>query len=216
LPGRKAVGAVTIGGHRFDYSIWSGQVLGGDVLALDAETALVDLRRQVPDLALASASSGTEHCIVHPDDLGRFLLRHRGRHFAFHNCAFDFWVVARHLEVRGEAAALEAWWDAADEDRLHDTMILDQLIRLARHDAYPRQRNLGEVAAEYAGLEVDKADPYRMRYAEVIDVDWSAVDRGFFDYAIRDAIVTHAVYQVARTEAIGLMEKHGYDPTPRA
>ena len=47
-------------------------------------------------------------------------------------------------------------------------------------------------------------------------VDWSAVDRGFLDYAIRDAIVTHAVYQVARTEAIGLMEKHGYDPTPRA
>jgi hypothetical protein len=207
---------VTLGGRRFDYSLWSGQVLRGDVLALDAKTELVDLRRQVPDLALASASSGTEHCIVHPDDLGRFLRRHRGRHFAFHNVAFDYWVVARHLEVRDEAAALEAWRDAADEDRLHDTMILDQLIRLARHDTYPRPRDLGEVAAEYAGLEVDKEDPYRLRYAEIIGVDWAAVDRGFFEYAIKVAIATHAVYRVARTEAIRLMEKHGYDPTPRA
>ena len=86
----------------------------------------------------------------------------------------------------------------AEADRMHDTMLLDELIRLARTDAYPRPRDLGVVALEYAGLEIDKDDPYRLRYAEIIGRDWATVERGFFDYAVKDPIATLAAYRAMR------------------
>jgi len=53
--------AVTIGGRPYPYSRrWSGQQLlpRDGYLGLDSETEVVDLKRQVPRLALASASAG--------------------------------------------------------------------------------------------------------------------------------------------------------------
>ena len=94
-------------------------------------------------------------------------------------------------------------------------MLLDELIRLARTDAYPRARDLGVVALEYAGLEIDKGNPLRLRYTEIIGRDWAAVERGFFDYAVKDPIATLAAYHPMRAEAIQLMEAHGYDPSRR-
>ena len=98
---------------------------------------------------------------------------------------------------------------------MHDTMLLDELIRLARTDAYPVARDLGVVALEYAGMEIDKDDPFRLRYGEIIGRDWAAVERGFFDYAVKEPIATLAAYHPIRAEAIKLMEAHGYDPSRR-
>jgi hypothetical protein len=98
---------------------------------------------------------------------------------------------------------------------MHDTMLLDELIRLARTDAYPRPRDLGVVALEYTGLEIDKDDPFRLRYGDIIGRDWAAVERGFFDYGIKDPIATLVAYHPMRAEAIKLMEAHGYDSSRR-
>jgi hypothetical protein len=100
---------------------WPGEVMAGDVIALDTETTLIE-GVEVPTLALASASSGAQHVLIHPGQLGAFLLAHRDRRFVGQNVAFDFWVVERHLRERGETEALHAWWAVADEDRLsrHD------------------------------------------------------------------------------------------------
>ena len=99
-------------------------------------------------------------------------------------------MVDRHLLECGEQAARTAWWDACEGNRLHDPMLLDQLIELALRDAEPRPRNLAIVGKQYAGLEITKDDPYRKRYGEIIGVDWADVEEGFFSYAIKDAIVT--------------------------
>ena len=203
---------VRISDRTFDYSHWDGEKLTGDFLGFDTETALIR-DHEIPGLALASASDGTTHHLIHPLRVGEFILAHEGRNFIFHNVAFDFWVVADHLELRGEDAALKAWWAIADDDRMHDTMLLDQLIRLARDDAYPRPRNLAEVAREYAGLVVDKTDPFRLRYGEIIGHEWSLLDPGFFNYAIKDPIVTLAAYQTMADEAANLMENHAPDLT---
>jgi hypothetical protein len=206
--------SVTISGREYRYFVWDGQTLAGEVLGFDTETALI-VPGEIPPLALASASSGVEHCLIHPDRVGEFILLHCDRHLVFHNVAFDFWTVAEHLDARGEAESLGVWWDIAEADQMHDTMLLDELIRLARTDAYPRARDLGVVALEYAGLELDKADPFRLRYGEIIGRDWAAVERGFFDYAVKDPIATLAAYHPMRAEAIKLMEAHGYDPSRR-
>jgi hypothetical protein len=206
--------SVTISGREYPYFVWDGQTLVGEVLGFDTETALI-VPGEIPPLALASASSGTEHCLIHPDRVGEFILLHRDRHLVFHNVAFDFWTVAEHLAARGEAESLGFWWEIAEEDRMHDTMLLDELIRLARTDAYPRARDLRVIALKYAGLEIDKDDPFRLRYGEIIGRDWATVERGFFDYAVKDPIATLAAYRPMRAEAIKLMEAHGYDPSRR-
>jgi hypothetical protein len=193
---------------------WDGEGLGGETIGFDTETAVVE-GVEVPTLALASASAGGQHRLVHPDRLGAFLLRHRDRHFVVHNAAFDFWVVARQLEGRGEREALAAWRRIVDEGRLHDTMLLDQLIRLAESDAHPMPRDLGVVAREYAGVEVDKSDPYRRRYGEILGRDWAGVERGFFTYAIGDPIATLAAFEVMHPRATRLMEDNGHEPTRR-
>src|SRR5262249_44897867 len=152
---------------------WDGRRLlpRDSYLGFDTETELVDLRRQVPRLALAAASAGAEDsCLIHPQDLGRVLLAHQHLPFVGHNIAFDHWVIVRQLAARGEDAALAAWWRLAESGRLHDSMLLDMLVRLAEDDTFPDPRNLEVIARAYAGLAIDKDDPYRLRYGEILDV----------------------------------------------
>jgi hypothetical protein len=203
-----------IGGKSYRYFFYSGEELVGETIAFDTETALIQ-GNEVPDLALASASTGREHCLIHPDRVGEFVRRHRDRHLVLHNCSFDYWVVSEHLERRHDLESLEVWARFVDEGRMHDTMLLDGLIRLARTDAYPRPRDLAEVALAYAGLAIDKCDPYRLRYGEILGVDWAKVEPAFFEYAVKDAIVTLAAYEAMLPIAIKLMEDHGDDPSRR-
>jgi hypothetical protein len=205
--------SVTINGKEFPYEArWADRRLlpADGYLAFDTETEIVDLKRQIPRLALASVSAGErDSCLIHPDDIGRFILGHKGMHFVGHNSAFDFWVVEEHLRRRGEEEARQAWWAIAEHNRLHDSMLLDMLVRLARNDSYPTPRDLAVVARTYADLQITKDDPYRMRYGEIIGKDWDDVESGFFDYAIKDAIVTKAAYPEIRKQGQQLVEEFG-------
>jgi hypothetical protein len=204
---------VTLGGEEYPYRRrWRGERLlpADGYLAFDSETDIVNLKEEVPRLALASASAGEQDsCLIHPDDLGKFVLVHKGLHWVCHNAAFDFWVVEQHLRERGEEQALQAWWSIAEKNRLHDSMLLDMLVRLARDDSYPNPRDLAVVARQYAGLEINKDDPYRKRYGEIIGKDWVEVEDGFFTYAVKDAIVTKAAYTQMRRQALALAEEFG-------
>src|SRR5262245_57170895 len=204
---------VTISGQEYSYvRRWQGERLLPDdgYLAFDTETEIVDLKCCVPRLALASASAGDEaSCLIHPDDVGSFILKHKSLHFVCHSAALDFWVVEDHLRRRGEEQARAAWWDIAARNRLHDSMLLDMLVRLARDDRYPNMRDLAVVTRDYAALAISKDDPYRRRYGEIIGQDWGKVEKGFFDYAIRDALVTRPTYRAIRKQALTLVEEFG-------
>jgi DNA adenine methylase len=218
--GNPAWRTADVGGQSIRYRVrWNGcQLCPPDgYLAFDTETtAEDDLLRVIPTLALASVSDGASgHTLIHPDELDRFILAHRQLRWICHNAAFDFWVVAQHLQKQGTGEALAAWWEIAD-GRLHDSMLLDSLVGLAIDDSYPRPRDLGIVAAEYGGLKIDKQDPYRLRYGEIINVDWNTVDPGFFDYVIKDAIVTHAIHAVLRRKATELIKRYERDIVPGA
>jgi DNA polymerase I-like protein with 3'-5' exonuclease and polymerase domains len=204
---------VAIGSKQYPYlPRWAGQPLSPSdgFLAFDTETEVVDLHRLIPRLALAAASAGEEaNCLIHPDDVGAFVLAHEPLHFICHHAAFDFWVVEQHLRQRGEEQARKAWWEIAAANRLHDSMLLEMLVRLARNDSFPDPRDLAVVARQYAGLEISKDDPYRMRYGEILGQDWDRVERGFFEYGVKDAIVTRPAYLALRTQALALVEEFG-------
>jgi hypothetical protein len=195
---------IQIGDHSYRYMRpWDGRSLTvRGYLAFDTETEVLDNEWAIPRLALASASAGGDaNCLIHPDQVGTFLLAHPQARWVFHNVAFDFWVVDRHLCERGEEGARTAWWAACDQGRMSDTMLLDQLIELARRDADPRPRDLATVGKAYARLEIRKDDPYRTRYGEIIGKDWSDVEEGYFAYAIKDPIVTFHAYRKMVLEA---------------
>lgn len=170
------------------------------VVALDTET---EVRRDggltVPRLALASVSSGEEHAIVAPGQVGLFLEEHWDCQFVMHNAAFDYWVIHEHLAGTPRSRAVLK--DALDGGRLHDSMVLATLVALAEAGggendaALFKNLNLDLLAQQYAGLKVPKDDPYRLRYGEIIGKDLAAVDPGFLDYAIQDAIVTHRAFE---------------------
>src|SRR5262245_24702421 len=96
---------VTISGKEYPFARrWRGERLlpADGYLAFDTETEVVNLKEKVPRLALASASAGEEDsCLIHPDDVGPFILAHKNLHVIGHNAGgFDFWVVERHLRER--------------------------------------------------------------------------------------------------------------------
>jgi hypothetical protein len=197
--------AVTISGQKYLYrQRWRGERMEpcDRYIAFDTETEVLDLQRQIPRLALATASAGeNDNAIIHPDDVGAFIMAHTDLRFICHHAAFDFWTVEQHLRQRCEEDARRAWWDVAATNRLHDSLLLDMLLRLARDDSFPRPRDLAVVASEYADMEVSKEDPYRRRYVEIIGKPWAEVDEKFFEYAVKDPIVTRAAYLALRHKA---------------
>lgn len=189
---------VKLGTEVFPFAKWRTSETLRSPIAIDTETRLIE-DRNVPQIALASVSDGRLHRLIHPKDLDSFIDRHKDAHFVCHNASFDFEVILASLRDP------LPWVEVADTGRLHDTMILDSLIRLGKDDSYPKSRDLGTLARNYLGVVIDKDDPFRLRYAELIDRPWDLADPGFFTYAIKDAIVTRKLWDVLSAIASKLL-----------
>ncbi len=201
--------SVRLGSEDFSFSNWEPGEQLQSPLAIDTETEQID-GFDVPSLALVSVSDGTKHRLLKPEQLQAFIDQHSDAHFIAHNAAFDFEVVRKALSDS------IAWVDVADQGRLHDTMILDALIRLGRDDSNPHSRDLGTLAQSYLEVVVDKDDPFRRRYSELIGCDWDRVDPGFFSYAIKDAIVTRKLWDVLSAIASKLIKPFAGELLPEA
>jgi hypothetical protein len=188
-------------------------------LALDTETEVVTDPLRIPRLALVTVSDGERAFVLHPDQVGAFLDRNRAAHFVAHNLAFDFWVIDQHLKGHPARRVL---WDQCERGQLHDSMILDMLLQLAtgeyRYDSkdkvYPS--NLGDLADEWLGEHLNKEDPYRMRYGELLGLTPAVIeqgDPGFIAYALKDVIATALVYRQQYAKAVALMKRVGWSPT---
>ncbi len=188
--------AVEMAGREHPFRLWQGEQLPDRLLAYDTETELIE-GRKIPRLALATVCGRCRQLLlIHADDLAAFIQQHQQAYYCCHNAVFDFWATAQHLQP--QASTLAAWWDIAGSGRLCCTMLLDQLIRLARIDAIPIRRNLAVVAKEYAGVIVHKDDPYRLRYGELIGIpasQWPDQEPGFWQYAAADPVATLLVMQ---------------------
>lgn len=205
---------VTIGPDTFPYSIWEGEELDSP-LAFDTETEVIeDLHRQVPRMVLGTASDGERSVIFSPEDLPRFIETHIEHEWTGHNLAFDFWVV--HSELERQSSPSGMLWEMLDDNQFVDTMLFDMLIRLARHDAYPSPRNLAVVASEYGNvLGINKNDPWRMRYGELLGTPLDRFPTEALDYAISDAIATIKAFEGMCHQAWERSERAGIDQETR-
>lgn len=212
---------------RYTYSLpWSGEKFPSsktNPIAFDTETEVVDVG--TPKAVLATISTGTRSAVLSLQQLPSFIQQHAGSYLVGHNFAFDFWVVERYLRESDHREALGIWWSLVDRGHVFDTMVLDMLVRIARGEGAKGgaedgiwARNLDEVAQSYAKIAVNKEDPYRMRYAEILGKPFEEVtDVGFFDYAIKDAIATARTYNAMRAVADSLVRTHAlfYPPEKR-
>ena len=207
-------GTVQLGNHQYRWSWWDGQQLRRH-FSLDCETTLIDGYR-VPQLAMVSISDGIQNHVMLPRQLPEFLLQHLpyDHHIVCHNTAFDFWVMDHYLADTGASEARNWLWSAADQQRLHDTMLLAGLVSLAQSDD-DRLPSLADAVGHYCGYELEK-DTYRTRYAETIGADWTPLDPGFFQYAVADALATYQLYcrltAIAKqiTDQAGTSRQYGF------
>ena len=203
-------GRVTVGGKEYEYRQWDGEEMSSRLVAIDCETEVIPPGK-IPRLAVAQAFDGKTCYLIHPDDVGRFIKWHPKSNWVGHNLAgFDFLVIYQHLS-RTDKKARREWLKAADDGRLADTMLLDQLCRLG-FGAFPRERNLSEVAVSWAKVDdLNKLDPWRLRYGEIIGADWRTVDRSAWSYAAKDPIATRLAFIPLRNRARELARQNKVD-----
>lgn len=128
-----------------------------------------------------------------------------GKHLAFHNAPFDFFVCQRYLRelavccagLGNDCRSLEAeLLRAVDENRIHDTKILEQLIQIARGDTTPdnrviRPESLDTLARRRAGMSLDKDPAIRLGFEAYLYDD---PPPHFLKYAADDAEATYRVF----------------------
>ena len=108
---------VRIGDREFPFQRpWDGRPLTNrGFLALDTETeAIDDINRRTPRLALATASAGdAASAVIHPDQVGRFILAHPRARYVFHNIVFDLAVIDHPPAGVRRGGGRQAWWTPA-------------------------------------------------------------------------------------------------------
>ena len=103
---------------------------------------------------------------------------------------------------------MRRWLRVVDNNKLTDTMLMDQLCRIAYGSRDPTYRNLGALAERYCEIFIDKEDPYRMRFGETIGNDWRTFPAEAWQYAAKDAIVTRLVFTELRDRSRKLVRQH--------
>lgn len=152
------------------YSFWDGEELDSPVLAFDTETNLVDLKTTIPDLVLMTISTNDANYVVKRSRVGDFVKKHQWvENWVGHNVSFDYWVILKHLRYEVDEETAQIWKEFFYSNSFKDTMHLDFLVRLAetKERVHLRARNLGDVAADYTNIEINKEDPYRLRFGEL-------------------------------------------------
>jgi hypothetical protein len=191
---------------------WESGVQLGSPIAIDTETERIRDALHVPVLALMTACDGKQTVLIHPADAADFALAHRRHTWLAFNLGFDFWVLEQHLAgTRGGRVV----WDLADQGRFLCLRMLHRLIRLATTGEPEWEGTLADVAKEYAGFELDKSDPYRLRFGELIglsraEIDQHAEAQAFKEYALADVIATHAMWAPMYAHAVDLMKANGF------
>ncbi len=208
------------------------------ILAFDTETTPIPDRQKirsrsgeeiavspikVPDLVLGSVmDEGWDRPdVVDPEHLHDTLLGalNLNSHLVSHNFTFDYLVVTKAFpDLR------EPFLRAAEEGRLHDTLVLDWLGRLANgvfdrpvrnpvtgvwETPQAKVRSLDVLAQEYCGIILYKDPAIRLTYGQFLGRPLADLPVTHRRYAEDDARATLAVYCELRRRLLGLRAKNG-------
>ncbi len=194
-----------------DYTVgWDGQVLPAKYLAVDTETHLINKNDPagIPKLVVLSAfgrhpdNPAGKGMIVAATDVEAWVEAHIDRVWIFHNAAFDFFVLMKHLKS-------ETWRrrliEKVEKYEIRDSMVLKGLIDIATQGIATKNgyQSLEEVISdleldEYINVDKDRDEKYRLNYASIDGEDLKVIfeeDRNWIEYPIRDVKATFMAYQ---------------------
>lgn len=159
------------------------------LIAIDTETFLISEEEPIPQLvSIAIASNKTQELWgAHEQGLESRLkdVFNRGR-CVFYNAPFDILTILRSFPNL-EPVIIQAYKDS----RVVDAMTCEKLIDIAEGEHRMRGGyDLGSVAKRRAGIDVDKNDPWRTRYHELLGVDPDKWPKSAQHYAEFDAWAT--------------------------
>jgi hypothetical protein len=198
---------------------WGGSI-GSKLVALDWETTVDDLAREIPVGILATMCDGTQQAVVHPDQIPHLIreVDAAGASLVMQNAAFDLWVTEQALKDACADGAVTVLRRLVRRGRVWDIMILDRITLLALGDPVARNRPLDQIARIWLdpSWALNKNDPYRLRYGELLGVNLMspAIDPGFFSYAMADSIATHAIAKVMLPAVDRLVSERRLPLTP--
>lgn len=235
---------VQFDGSTFAYEWYRGQTLKGTVdcpIAFDTETQAIPPYRQplphedpadlppspliVPPVAVGMAFDGTSLYLIHPSRLAEFVAKNRNQQWVGQNFAFDFWVLMEEANRVGDRVTQEFLWSMGDANKFSDTAVLDLLVQLGTgkyrygagkgEDTKLFMANLAVLSEQYGCGELDKEDPYRLRFGEWVGLSEEQIEahpefEGFASYALKDVIATWRVYPHQRKQAVGIMRRAGW------
>jgi hypothetical protein len=159
---------ISLAQHSVPFAPWRpehGRVF--EVFAFDTETTLIDDERPylTPAYVLGAACDDQRGVFVSRENLPAFFAAHAGAMLIFHNAAFDLRVLDQLLKP-----AIDIY-EAVEEDRVIDTMLMKQLHSLATAGHTARgQANLAACVKAHLGVELEK---------EQTDSEGNAVRTGF-------------------------------------
>lgn len=179
--------------------------MGIPVTAIDTETCRAnDVREPVPRLvSVAAAGALGRGLFHHTDPAARDVFAAALDHgITTANGPYDILgALRRWPELLGNVVA------AYTHGRIFDVLTRAKLLDIA-FGRWTKKYNLGAVAERATGLVVDKSDPWRLRYGELIEIPISAWPEGAVYYAQTDADATHATHVAQDVEA------ERYSPSP--
>lgn len=120
-----------------------------------------------------------------------------GFSFVGHNVAYDFGCI-----VAARPDLLPAVFSAYEEDRVTDTMIRQELIDIA-HGCHGKlgRYGLADLSARLLDRPMEKADTWRLRYAELDGIPLDQWPEAARTYPLLDVTTTRDVFEVQEREA---------------
>jgi hypothetical protein len=211
---------------------WSGlDCLPENTFAIDTETTLFDepkynmggTTRLSPHtsgmrLILGSIAGNGEAHVYYKRDICKVTRKvlKAGGTVIFHNAAFDINVL-----IDADPGLKPLFVQAMRENRIKDTKVFEQLIRIARgcsHHQLIMSTSLKDLAPKYAGMDLVKgAERTTFGRFDKFPPD-SIRDRGHLQYALKDAVATYKVYseQIVIAEFIARSYDGQYQELPDA
>jgi len=190
----------------------------GSFLALDTETTVVDLTREVPAMVVGGISDGQNVYLLKPEDVINFRAYAVAYKYTLfmHNAAFDLAVLEKVTQDDLPKAAKEAgtsWYDLVDSSQVVDTMLLFQLLEIATKGKHI-QSSLKYVVETVFGKQVEKlaldkdGDVIRMSFSKWIG-RLEQMTQDYVDYVADDILLTYQVGMHLLTTIAGFVQERG-------
>ncbi len=139
-------------------------------------------------------------------DLVRELISRPGEEYVGHAVAFDFMVI-----MAADPEMIEHVFGLYQDGRVHDTLLRQKLLDIARGELKFRKSRgyaLDVVGARH-GVEVDKDDPWRLKYAQLRGVPIRDWPQDADHYCRRDATAPHRVFTSQQEECVAWELQYG-------